>query len=44
MKTTQGAAITLVRELFFRCAHSSVKCNTSTNVGKKLLGEFYSQG
>ena len=23
-------------------AHSSVKCNTLTNVGKKLHGEFYS--
>ena len=24
------------------CAHSSVKCNTVTNVGKKLHREFYS--
>ena len=28
--------------LTFRGAHSSVKCNTVTNVGKKLRREFYS--
>ena len=41
-KDTKSYQQNVERRFNYQIAHSSVKCNTVTNVGKKLHREFYS--